>query len=509
VPQRETRAILGALLLRRTTIGEPHVTEWTTTATDVLRLAVALCGGDVSLAEKTRFSFNRPHRRLLLALLDRIPGAAADMRRHREAWKRLGHSLHAGEYRRRYPSAFAAVDAIRGASSVPTERTPVEAALRNRDLRAATRSLASRPGDFARRLDHLLRLDPVTADSIIDAFAVVADGVSTPVLLSVAHHFAMRTDAPPVRVFFPKGITAKAHMANDGRGVIDATVCQRVVTVAEQALLDRFAVLPPMGRVYVDPALLRCPIPHAGRSASASSRSLARGTRLPLPPGGTVRFFVWWRDGEERTDIDLSAVLYSADLRHLEDIAYYNLKTFGGHHSGDIVAAPDGASEFVDLDLAAVAARGARYIGMVVTVFTGQQFKQLPECTAGWMIRTHAGSGEVYDPRTVVDRLDIGAASRIAMPLLIDVTDRSAVWCDLSVRSNAMRVNAAFHNRTTLSFMIGATIGSTYPSLHRLMSLHAQARGLIVGDPAEADITFTLAEGFPFQVERIADSFLA
>lgn len=53
-------------------------------ATDILRLAVAMSDGDVSLAENTRFrSFKRKERRFLLRMLDYIKNAEEDMARYR------------------------------------------------------------------------------------------------------------------------------------------------------------------------------------------------------------------------------------------------------------------------------------------------------------------------------------------------------------------------------------------------------------------------------------------
>ncbi|MCM2364742.1 MULTISPECIES: hypothetical protein [unclassified Pseudomonas] len=45
-----------------------------------------------------------------------------------------------------------------------------------------------------------------------------------------------------------------------------------------------------------------------------------------------------------------------------ETVAYYNLKGYGGYHSGDIVDAPKGASEFIDLDLDVLVKKGIRYV---------------------------------------------------------------------------------------------------------------------------------------------------
>ena len=54
----------------------------------MLRLAVALSNGDVSLAMKARFkSFKRPERRLLMSLLCLVNNLEEDMLRHKEAWE--------------------------------------------------------------------------------------------------------------------------------------------------------------------------------------------------------------------------------------------------------------------------------------------------------------------------------------------------------------------------------------------------------------------------------------
>lgn len=54
------------------------------TATDVLRLAVALSEGDVSLASSVRFKkFNRAERRFLLGLLEQCGNITEDMLRYK------------------------------------------------------------------------------------------------------------------------------------------------------------------------------------------------------------------------------------------------------------------------------------------------------------------------------------------------------------------------------------------------------------------------------------------
>ena len=70
--------------------------------------------------------------------------------------------------------------------------------------------LRQRPGMFARRLDHLLRLGG--GREAVGVVPSVADQVSTPVLLQVFNHFQRRPEGRPLRAFFPKGNVAKVQV---------------------------------------------------------------------------------------------------------------------------------------------------------------------------------------------------------------------------------------------------------------------------------------------------------
>ena len=289
---------------------------------------------------------------------------------------------------------------------------------------------------------------------------------------------------------------------------LSAALCERAAGVCRDALRERFRLLPPLGRCFVDPKLADYPMPFAQRSASKSFRTIPRGSRLPLPDDCRVlRLFLWWRNGKDRTDIDLSATLFDADFRYAGVISYYELRCDGGVHSGDIVDAPNGASEFVDITLDRMQARGIRYVVMTLGGYTPQPFCDLPECFAGWMSRSAPQSGEIYDPRIVQDRLDLTAVSRIAIPLLVDVSRRTLVWCDLALRSNPKWVNNVQGNLGGIALSLRALTSLKKPTLFDLFLLHAQARGT-VSTPEEAETEFSVASGTPFRLDEIASEFL-
>lgn len=514
IPLKETLALLATCLLRHTARGAQGLGRYLTTATDVLRLAVALSDGDVSLAASTRFRrFSRPERRMLLELLEGCGALTEDMLRRPEVWKRLGERLHPGEHRARYPRAWAAFDVLRNGRPFETFGARVERALGAGDLDGAAALLATRPGELARRLDTLLRRAEAPG-ALLERFGAVAGRVATPVLLQALAHFAHRASPPALRTFFPKGDVGKAQAIPNRLPALDPAVCAGAVALCREALAARFRARPPLGPVWVDPRLRAYPVPLAQRSASKALRTLARGSRMPLPPGGTVRFFLWWREGEVggrptgRVDIDLSAVLYDAAWRYKEHISYTNLRSrrYRAAHSGDIVTAPDGACEFIDLDIDSVLRYGGRYVVMALHSFSRQAFCDLPECYAGWMMRQAPQSGEIFEPRTVQDRIDVAADTRICLPVILDLAERTLIWADLALRRNPRWQNNVEGSQQGLLLMGQAVTTLVRPDLYELFMLHAAARGVPVareqarmvfgpdGDVTPFDIGLILAE---------------
>jgi hypothetical protein len=510
IPFKENLAYLAANLLVHVpgAATDAFLQQRLDTATDVLRLAVAIAGGDASLALPTRFaSMPRARRKQLLGLIERHPNAAEDMQRWPERWKRLGEYLHPGEFASRYPRTAAAFALLRSGKPASTFNSAIEAMLESGQSAGAAHRLESRPGEFARRLDHLLRsaADPAT---VLAGFARVVDQVATPVLLQLYTH-AQHRDAPAaLRVFYPKGDVAKLFAAGDTRAPLPAGVADAVARLCKTALLTRFAALPPLGDCYVDPALRDHTAPFSQRSAARSLRTLGRGSSLPLPDAAVVRLFLWWMNGSGRADVDLSAALFDADCNFVDALTYYRLQSYGAYHSGDIVDAPQGAAEFIDLDVARLRERGVRFVVMILNSYTLQPYCDLPECFAGWMAREDANSGEPFEPRTVMDRVDLASNTLICLPLALDLQDQRMRWMDVALRAQP-RLNNVANNLSGVSLMLRALLSRVQPDLHTLFTLHAEARGRQVDNADAAQTVFGVRDGItPFDTDRIRAEFL-
>jgi hypothetical protein len=508
VPQKESLALLGAQLLRCTSLADSFLEGKLKTATDVLRLAVALSDGDVSLAEPTKFSkFKRSERKWLLSRLELAGNPAEDMLRRQEPWKRLGERLHPGDYATLFPKTYAAFEVIRNDQPYPTFNRKIEKHLLERNVAGVLDLIGTRPGDLTRRLDHLLRLGG-DSSAVIAIFRDVVDRVSTPVLLQTLTHFRNRSREHELRSFFPKGDVAKVYATAKHLPAMAPALSESVAQICEQTLLARFSNLPRLGKCYLDSELVNYLAPFSQRSASKALRTLVRGSRLPLPACSVVRFFVWWKNGSSRADIDLSAALYGPDFNYVDVLSYYNLKNYGGHHSGDIVDAPQGAAEFIDLDIERTRAANVRYVVMSLNSFTEQPYCDLPECFAGWMARQHANSGEIFEPRTIQDKIDVAANTRICLPAIIDLAERRIIWADIALRKHPSWNNVK-NNLSGVSVMARALTSLVKTDLHTLFSLHIAARGELVTDKIGADHVFSVRDGItPFDVNRITSQFM-
>lgn len=477
VPVRENLAVVNRVRLAHDRA--PRVD----TVTDVLRLACALSGGDVSLLYPTRFrSLPRPLRRALMVALEAVaPGSLGDVARFRERWKRLGEQLHPHEYPD-LPHARDVFAVARGEARVASRAGRVEAALAAGDLPTAVRDLAGAPGTLFRALDRLLRTAAGAAEQeiVLDAVARHVDRVSGRVLLGLREHLRNRSTPDAARVFVNR--RGRAWVADDDRPPLDPAVVERVTTLLDDALARR---LPPRARVLVDPAVLSLALPRSGKATPGGYGVMPRGSVVPVH-GDRLRFFLYWRQKHKRTDLDLSAVLLDDAFRHLGHLSWTNLTAVGGVHSGDLIEAPDGASEFIEIDLAAVP---ARYVLPQVNVYAGEGFDEVAEAFVGFMTLDGDQRGRPFEPRTVRMRSDLHGGGRIALPLVFGRDDAgawSATWLNLVLQGAAV-ANRVETNRVSAAVLARSVVGRRSATVGDLVALMGRTAEVVAYDGQRCD----------------------
>lgn len=515
IPHKENAAYISALYLQKNPLARVSgLRKYIKTATDVLRLVTAMSDGDVSLAENTRYkSFTRRQRRMIMELLSGCPNIEGDMLRYKERWIRIGERIHPSEfdcsrYTLEYDRAINAFDKLRNNRKIETFAGKVEFDLAYGEYESALAELVKRPGELARRLDQLLRV--AHKESVIRSFASVAEKVSTPVLLQVREHFLHRAEQADVRVFFPKGSLAKCHSERNDLPDIDERYCQEVVRICENALVKIYGQREPMGKVYLSDDYRNYVVPFSQRSASKAFKTIVRGSRLPMDSQtNAVRAFIWWTNMDKcdfesydsgRIDIDLSAAIFDENWNYMEHVSYTNLKSakYKACHSGDIVnGGPvdgDGVSEFLDVDVDSVVRCGARYVVYQVYSFTCQTYADMPHAMFGWMERADVDSGEIYEPKTVEQKLDLTADSMVCIPVIFDCVKREFIWCDMNMSLSGIHANIGGNNLESNLSGVAAVCYSMVnvkkPDLYDLIALNVMGRGVLVDNREDADIVF-------------------
>ncbi|NYI05046.1 MXAN_6230/SCO0854 family RING domain-containing protein [Allostreptomyces psammosilenae] len=294
----------------------------------------------------------------------------------------------------------------------------------------------------------------------------------------------------PRRVFFPRGSVARARSVPELRPPLTERSVGAVLALMEAEVLRRFehaaarhdGAEGPAGAVaevaVIDTGLAAVPVPATERTTAKALVPLPRGSAVPLPAGDVVRLFLHWKEPPGVTvDLDLSVAFYGADWRLLGMCDYTRLVWGQRHavHSGDLTSAPapDGATEYVDLDLPALAADGVRYAVPVVFGYNDVPFERLPDAFAGLLAcdpaagdlaggapaagsrrqrrprRSRRGrpGGAHYNPGAVRQRFDLTGDSRVCVPLVVDLAGRTALWVDTHLGAVGGTHGVARHGR--------------------------------------------------------------
>ena len=530
IPLKENIALIGKLYLECNPLATTReIQKYFKTATDVLRLCTAMSDGDVSLATNTKFrSFKRKERKIILELLQNCGNIEEDMLRYKNRWIRIGERLHPTEYSEaQFSKVITAFNKLRNGVKIETFGGKVTKAIETEDYKFALNLLKTRPGELARKLDHLLR-NATEKNTVVNTFKCVASEVSTPVLLQVKEHFAHRTENLTSRVFFPKGNLAKCYCIENTLADIEEKYCNAIVNICENALIENYKGKDFLGNVYLSEEFKNYLVPFSQRSASKALKTIVRGSRLPIPENtNALRAFIWWtntdngndRWSDGRVDIDLSAAIFDENWNYMEHVSYTNLRSdrYKACHSGDITNGGDvngdGVSEFLDVDIDSVVKYGARYVVYQVYNYTSQNYSDMPHAMFGWMNREDVNSGEIYEPKTVEQKMDLTSQSIVCIPVIFDCVKREVIWCDMNLTISGCHTNYGGNNLESNLSGVAATcysmVNMRKPNLYDLIDLHIKARGLRVDNKANADIVFDINDGItPFDTEVFMGEYI-
>lgn len=467
IPVRENKAIVNSLRLG-------HELLDIDTPTDLLRLAAHLSGGDVTLAAKTKFkSFSRSVRRQFVTTLNDLlvgnPDKIEDINNRKEEFKRLAEKLHPFEFKKTCPEAVKAFSFANGDLKVSTWGNKVQSALAAGKLTKAISLLADKPGYLVRSIDQIARKATDTQfTSLVDSLKDNASRVSGRVLLSVIEHLDNRKAKSDFRLFVNK--TGTGFASPNGLEPLAGARISRVQKTLWKELASR---VPVTDVLAIDERLATVAVPISEKNKSEGFRVLPRGSTFALDPAkDLLRFFVYWKQKAERTDYDLSVVFYDKDFQSLGYASWTSLSGAGYKHSGDITSAPNGASEFIEIDLKKVAAN-IHYVVPTINIFSGETFANCEESFFGFMSLDSAEKGKPFEPQAVELKFDLRGDKQVGVPLVFARTAAGfeAKWLDLYAKG-AFWGNRVESTKFSTGLLAKSLVTRQYLTIDRLLDLY-------------------------------------
>lgn len=515
IPFKENVAVICKLIMEHTNeiYWYDILHKYLKTATDILRFYTYLSDGDVSLSNRCEYkSLPRKQRKLFLQLLENCGSIEEDMKRYIGRWVILGEKLHPGEYKNQYPKVYTAFDKLRNNGKIYMFNGKVNDLIEKNDLCGVVNLLKTRPGEFARRLDYLLRTFKSSSDYIYNKFKDVANDVAVPVLLQVREHFANRWVGVENKnnfnnkVFFPKGQLTKCWVTENNLDSININVCAEVIRICENAIIDQFELKEDLGFVYVSDSIKGYCVPQSQRSASSTGmKFITRGSRFGIKDDSKfIRLGIHWmneivtdswnkKEYEERTDIDLSCNFLDENFSYMDHISYTHLRNNYSVHSGDYVDAPrdkGGSSEFIDIDINKALSQGIRYAVVQVYGYTMTKFCELEDMLFGWQEGIDQQAGEVFHPSRLQHCVNLSGDTICSIPVVFDLKTRETIWADLALNTNPNFPRCVEGNVKGVAATVMGIVQSHKPQMWDLANMHTIARGVWTSNRDEADTIF-------------------
>jgi len=496
------------------------------TTTDVLRIAVHLSGGDISLPavpkkivklnrwsstksenperEKFKFKkFTRAERKYILSLLENSNCDVREMKLKAQRWIRLSEILHPGEYKNQYPKAFDVINKLRN------EKVTSWYGQLNSKFKLSFNDglmfLSQRPGEFIRRVDFLIRKNVKNKENLANIFEVlrtVAENSSNKVLFELYTHFENRNKPTIGRSIFIKG--AKKRTPLPDLPPLSKDIIDLVHKILFEVFKNKFSKLQPLGNVWIDENLKKIPVPTNMRTLELSEAPTVRGSRMPFGNTETkvIRAFVHWMDKQGTEDLDLSATFISEKTNNRAVISYSGLRVGKSCHSGDVLRRKGPCAEYVDIDIADALKLGYRYVVLDVRNFRGGSLKNV-EAMFGIMERSHPESNNHWLPETVMNCQGLKSSAVGTLISILDLETKEYITLDL----DSSTIPVARGNTAEILKSIESYIKPPAFSVYDLLLMHTESRGRLVNLDNVVDTMFKF-EDFAISYEKTAQFML-
>ena len=498
------------------------------TATDILRLIAKISGDELNNKHIHFAYFSRAELSQLMTKLENLQNPMPDIKRYSKPWHTF-FKLYAKKINfNKYPKVRKAVDMLFGDISYMTERGKINEkinrlpAMSEEELDNFVKEYTVFYGDYIREILSLLnKANENQYEKLLLGLENCVTKVNTRILFQLYDRI-INLNAKDKTV--PRLVNSKGKWRRLKESIsLSNELLNRVLQIVEDGIKIQLKEKENLGKVYIDEDYKNIMLTTSEKDSNVSLRPMTRGSRIKFNPKAEVlRFFVAWKNLDEKTlkelntayskldektlkeltpmysrvDVDLSALTFNENLEFNDVVAYYNQKKSGFAFSGDITNAPEGALEYIDVfDLERLKKKGNRYILMQIRSYNGYTFEEINSVYAGVMELTSIEAKEKKNmySTAITEGFQIVSSERTTNTILVDLKKYEYIWLDMNMDSYKLDIfqNALNYEEIPyLNDMLRYFSRKQYVTMYDLLKLNADVRGVLTKDKKEADVIF-------------------
>ena len=498
------------------------------TATDILRLIAKISGDELNNKHIHFAYFSRTELSQLMTKLENLQNPMPDIKRYSKPWHTF-FKLYAKKINfHKYPKVRNAVDMLFGDISYMTDRGKINEEIKRlpimseEELDNFVKEYIVFYGDYIREILSLLnKAKENQYEELLLGLENCVTKVNTRILFQLYDRIInlKAKDKSIPRLVNSKG---KWRRLRESISLSDELL-NRVLQIVEDGIKTQLKEKENLGKIFIDKDYKNIMLTTSEKDSNVSLRPMTRGSRIKFNPNAEVlRFFVAWKNLDEKTlkelntayskldektlkeltpmysrvDVDLSALTFNENLEFNDVVAYYNQKKSGFAFSGDITNAPEGALEYIDVfDLERLKKKGNRYILMQIRSYNGYTFEEINSVYAGVMELTSIEAKEKKNmySTAITEGFQIVSSERTTNTILVDLKNYEYIWLDMNMDSYKLDIfqNALNYEEIPyLNDMLRYFSRKQYVTMYDLLKLNADVRGVLTKDKKEADVIF-------------------
>ena len=422
-------------------------------------------------------------------LVNRIGDTTQDFRvdemlKHKQLWQRIICHIHGFDYQKN-ADAVRAMNIVNDNIDHTTFNSIIEQAMaKGEAVKASTLLLEHRPAELLRRAVALMRLPWRDEQANSVAENLHQAGLKAPfTTLISAYNGILNANEDVARLTRVAGRN-NAVVSKDRAKISDEHQTMALEAL-KQAMVAQLKELP-APKVVGTRSDLRVPL--VARDAATTDYAIDRGAEIDVAGGGDVlRLFSHWTAQQGQSGyVDLGVVLIDEDFNHMGALTWntwYRYRDLGTYSGDKHVYPGDSAAEYYDIELSKVG-KGVRYLAVTLQSWSGYPLDTV-DMIAGAMFRSEPGSGEVFEPRSIVSAFKPTVSSLQAVPYVFDMEKKKLIWLDSSSGSTRSHVSA--DDDSQVVDVVRSELGDRL-TFGELAQLWADAHGAEVNSEVEADV---------------------